>query len=87
MKSHGESQSSPARHDRAMLGLAAVLTLCLSVTALGQRGVGDDGGVAQWRTKPETMRLSGKLEEIDTGPCGRTTGRAQIGTHLVLRTK
>ncbi len=37
--------------------------------------------------KPRLVRISGKLQEIKTHPCENTTGKAEIGTHLILKDK
>ena len=52
--------------------------------AFGQRGVGDRVGVARQATKPEVVTLSGTVKSVESGPCEQTTGRALVGTHLML---
>jgi len=54
--------------------------------AYAQKGTGDATGVAQQAVKPEVTSLSGKLLEIKTGPCEKTTGRSPVGTHIILET-
>jgi hypothetical protein len=51
-----------------------------------QRGTGDQAGVAQQADKPELVSLSGKVTAIETGPCEQGTGRAAVGTHVLLKT-
>lgn len=72
----------------AMVSLVALALTCgiLVSTAQGQRGMGDPSGVARQSIKPEIVSLSGRLVEIKTGPCEKTTGRSPIGTHLLLET-
>ncbi len=49
-----------------------------------QRGVGDATGIARQPVKPEIVSLSGKIIEIQTGPCAATTGRSLTGAHLIV---
>jgi hypothetical protein len=49
--------------------------------------MGDPAGVAREAAKPEVVSLSGKVVEVETGPCEMSTGRASIGTHFLLETK
>ena len=67
--------------------IAAFLVGWTSATAYAQKGVGDRTGVARQSVRPEIVTLSGKLVEIDTGPCEMTTGPSTIGTHVILKTK
>jgi hypothetical protein len=55
-------------------------------TASAQKGTGEAVGAAQQAVKPEVVTLSGKLLEVKTGPCEKTTGRSPVGTHIVLET-
>lgn len=43
--------------------------------------------IAQQRLKPRLVRISGKFQEIKTHPCENTTGKAEFGTHLILKDK
>ena len=54
-------------------------------TASGQLGMGDSKGVVQQRLKPRLIRVSGTLQQIQTHPCENTTGKAELGTHLILK--
>lgn len=65
---------------------AALVGGAFSDYAHAQRGMGDPSGIARQAVKPDLVTLSGKLLEIKTGPCEKTTGRSPIGTHLVLET-
>jgi len=67
--------------------VSTLIVLIWAATAPGQRGMGDSMGVAQQRLKPRLVRMSGKLQEIRTHPCENTTGKAEIGTHLILKDK
>jgi hypothetical protein len=52
----------------------------------GQKGIGDRAGVAQQADKPNLVSLSGEVTSIETGPCQQGTGRAAVGTHVLLKT-
>jgi len=67
--------------------VTALVVLIWATAAPGQRGMGDGKGVAQQRQKPHLVLISGKLQEIKTHPCEKTTGKAELGTHLILRDK
>ena len=74
---------------RSAVAIAVAATAVFGVaapTAHAQRGVGDPAGVVRQAVKPEIVSLSGKIIEIDTGPCKSTTGRSLTGTHLILET-
>ena len=61
-----------------------MLSLMWAASASGQRGMGNNRGIAQLRLKPHVVRISGNLQEITTHPCEHTTGKAELGTHLIL---
>lgn len=67
--------------------VTALVVLIWVAAAPGQRGMGDGKGVAQQRLKPRLVLISGKLQEIKTHPCEKTTGKAELGTHLILKDK
>jgi hypothetical protein len=67
------------------LWIAAAATLLWAASAFAQRGVGEPVGVAQQAVNPATVELAGTLSAIEIGPCKHTTGRAMIGTHLILK--
>ena len=69
---------------RFVTASCVLLTACSASRALAQRGVGDETGVARRAEKPETVSLTGTITEVQSGPCKMTTGRATIGTHLLL---
>ncbi len=68
----------------------AVCVLVLGVgasAANAQRGMGDTSGVAQQAVKPKVISLRGSVLSIETEPCKQTTGRATVGTHMMLQAK
>ena len=67
--------------------VTTLVVLIWAAAAPGQRGMGDIKGVAQQRLKPRLVLISGKLQEIKIHPCEKTTGKAELGTHLILRDK
>ena len=71
-----------------MIFVVASTLFCgtLVTNARAQKGMGESSGVARQAVKPEIVSLSGKLVEIKTGPCEKTTGRSPIGTHVLLET-
>jgi hypothetical protein len=68
----------------------ALVVMVLSVltvpVAYAQKGVGDQAGVASQAVRPQVLAFSGKLVEIRTGLCEKTTGRSPVGTHIFLET-
>ncbi len=64
--------------------VAVICFLNVSVIAFAQRGTGDMQGIARQPIKPKIVSLSGTLVEVKAGPCHATTGRANVGTHLIL---
>jgi len=53
-------------------------------TAIAQKGLGEDAGIVRQGLTLSVISISGKLLEIKSGPCEKTTGKANIGTHLIL---
>lgn len=73
---------------RILTSSLGLLVLALVVLpANGQRGRGDTVGIARQGVRPEVTRIAGELIEIKTGRCEATTGRAAIGTHLILQSE
>lgn len=72
---------------RSLLSLA-VAGIAISGVAVpmarAQRGVGDATGVVRQSLRPEIVLLSGKIIEVQTGPCAATTGRSLTGAHVIL---
>ena len=62
-----------------------MLVAIFSSDATAQRGIGDIDGVARQMLEPSLVHISGKLQEIKTHPCENTTGKADLGTHLILK--
>lgn len=67
--------------------LSPLILLIWPFAAQAQRGMGDGEGVAQQMFKPSLFYISGRLQEIKTHPCENTTGKADLGTHLILKGK
>lgn len=63
------------------------IVLIWTATTLGQLGMGDSKGIVQQRLKLRLVHITGKLLEIKTHPCENTTGKADLGTHLILKEK
>lgn len=73
------------RRCECTLACAVLVAMLFSTTGYAQKGMGDHEGMARRAVKPPIVRISGILQEIRTHPCERTTGRALIGTHLILK--
>ena len=74
---------------RKALICGAVVSLALGASvspARAQKGMGDATGVARASVRPEVVSLSGKVLRVETGPCEKTTGRADVGSHFILQT-
>jgi hypothetical protein len=62
--------------------------MLLGLTGLanaGQKGLGDSTGIARAEVRPEVVSLTGELIKYNTHPCEMTTGKAPLGTHLILK--
>ncbi len=70
-----------------LLGAVAALWSFGATQALAQKGMGEPVGVARQAVRPELVSLSGKVTAVESGPCKLTTGRAGIGTHVILATE
>jgi hypothetical protein len=71
--------------NKSMIMVGVMLGVLLSVdTVRAQRGTGERQGVARQAEKPAVETIVGMLKEIKSDPCGQTTGRSPIGTHLIL---
>ena len=72
-----------------------LLTIILSIavlSALGppgfaQRGMGDADGVVRQGLKLDAVILRGDVVRIITGPCEKSTGRSESGTHFIMKTE
>ena len=72
----------------------AIVTVCsaliagaASPLALAQKGMGRETGVARQAQLPEVISLRGEIMEVNSHPCKNTTGRAPVGTHVLVRSK
>ena len=59
--------------------------LGIAPVTLAQRGMGDAIGVVRQGIKPEIVTLQGKVVRTITGPCEKTTGPSDMGTHFILK--
>lgn len=84
MKTDRKNSFSELRLSGIIL-IAALAALLCSTAAYAQKGMGDYTGIAREPIKPPITRLSGIVHEIRTHPCEHTTGKAEIGTHLILK--
>jgi len=67
----------------------AFLVLCCGVVAPrahAQKGMGERTGLGRQAVKPEVVSLSGNVLATETGPCEKTTGPADVGSHVLLVT-
>jgi hypothetical protein len=67
------------------VGMSVLAVLAYTSPSYGQRGAGESVGMARQATRPPLVAIEGTLTAIKTGPCERTTGRAGVGTHLLLQ--
>jgi hypothetical protein len=65
--------------------ITVALSFLFSSTAFAQKGMGDDTGIVRQGLTPPVSSISGKLLEIKSGPCEKTTGKANIGIHLIIQ--
>jgi len=72
------------KKDRFLSVVMAVL-LSLAPVTLAQRGMGDAVGMVRQGIKPEIVALQGKAVRIITGPCEKSTGPSELGTHFILK--
>jgi hypothetical protein len=63
--------------------LTAVLMVASSQVAWAQRGTGENSGVARGPA-PEVVSLRGVVTDARIGRCESTTGRADLGAHLLV---
>jgi len=72
-----------------------LLTILLSIAVLlglgppsfAQRGMGDANGVVRQGLKLDTVIIQGDVVRVITGPCEKSTGRSESGTHFILKTE
>ena len=71
---------------RSIVPIVFALAIGLIPTmTYAQKGMGDYEGVGRQKIKPPVVRLTGIVEETQTHPCEHTTGRAELGTHLIIK--
>ena len=70
-------------HSIVLLVFALAIGLIPTMT-YAQKGMGGYEGVGRQQIKPPIVRLSGIVKKIETHPCKNTTGRAELGTHLII---
>lgn len=70
-----------------LVPLLFALVFVFSEPAVAQRGMGDPVGIVRQGVETTPATITGTLKEIHTGPCESTTGRALIGTHLIVETE
>jgi hypothetical protein len=71
----------------SLLTASALLWGAAASCALAQKGMGKPVGVASQAVKPRLTSLSGVVLAVETGPCEQTTGRADSGSHFLLKTQ
>jgi len=70
-----------------LVGIVVLMTLMTTgTTTLGQRGVGDNEGVARQAIETQRTAIKGTIKEIVIEKCENTTGPFGIGIHLLLTT-
>jgi len=67
-------------------GLIVGIVLVLNLSAFAQKGLGDTRGISRTNIQPEIENIEGILDQVKTGPCEHTTGKAITGTHLFIDT-
>lgn len=75
------------RHLRFGVVIALLSTVCFTVPAMAQKGMGEPTGVAQQPVKLPIAVMAGTIKETKIAPCERTTGRSAEGVHLMVQTK
>jgi hypothetical protein len=70
--------------DTLLFAVTVALLSFASVT-LAQRGMGDAIGVVRQGLSPEIVVLQGEVVRIITGPCEKSTGPSELGTHFILK--
>jgi hypothetical protein len=87
MKNLKETRFKAGQRRDMIILVSSLFVLAWTSAAPGQMGMGDSKGIARQRLKPHLVRLSGKLHQISTHPCENTTGKAEFGTHLIIKDK
>ena len=66
--------------------IAVLVSGAVASPVHAQRGMGERTGVGRQPVKPKVVSLAGSVLATETGPCEKTTGRADAGSHVLLRT-
>jgi len=72
---------------RVLVAIAAWGALTATSVAWGQRGMGDSEEIVRQGQAPPVEELAGTLEKLEVAACQASTGRGQVGVHLLLRTE
>lgn len=75
------------RNEILTILLSITVLLCLVSPSFAQRGMGENFGVAQQGLKTDTVTIQGEVVRVITGPCEKTTGWSEIGSHFMLKTE
>ena len=67
--------------------LSIAVLLVLGPPVFAQRGMGDADGVVRQGLKLDTVTIQGEVVRVITGPCEKSTGWSEIGTHFILKTE
>jgi hypothetical protein len=80
-----------ARNSHTMKNLMKTIlfiAFCMiAMAGYAQKGVGEAKGVSQQQINPELLKMEGVIQQIKSGPCEHTTGRAVLGTHLMVKSQ
>ncbi|MCF7973434.1 MAG: hypothetical protein K9N55_06435 [Phycisphaerae bacterium] len=68
-----------------VFSVVMVVLLSLASVTLAQRGMGDAVGVVRQGLSPEIVALQGEVVRIITGPCEKSTGPSELGTHFIVK--
>lgn len=67
------------------VALVFLLLVGASITCGAQKGLGDNTGIAREGENLQIFNVTGEVVEIKVGPCEQTTGRADLGFHLIIQ--
>ena len=68
------------------VGITLIAFMGTVSSVYAQKGMGDSTGIAQSIEKPAVTSITGKVVDMNVGPCENTTGRSPKGIHLILQT-
>jgi len=74
---------------KVAIGYSMIVLVWAAACSLGyaQKGTGKSRGVGRQADKPAVVNVTGELKKVSTHPCEQTTGKSELGTHLLLKTK